>query len=639
MVAEKNKKEGSSLRSPFNGSFDGDNNVLLRTSKQAAERCQSAMKETASCCKNNFRSLTNFKLPEMPKSPQTLEETAVTCRRSLASFSAKLSSNGRKYQEKCQQNFAQLGDILQQSLPWDEIQQVRGSLLEKNAYGDEVVSVRDALAKTQRAHVESNREVEMLMRGEKIEGKSTLRDPSRQVTIVTTAALPWMTGTSVNPLLRAAFLSGDDTGRNVTLLVPWLAKVDQQKVFPRDSIFETPKEQEEYIRKWAAKRTGRDSFFKVAFYPGRYAVDKGSILPVGDPTEYIPEHEADIAILEEPEHLTWYHHGRRWTDKFNHVVGVMHTNYLDYARREENGDVKEKILRRVNQMITRAHCHHVVKLSDAVQPLPRERTMFVHGVSPAFLNVGKERALLADNDPTQCVFKKGLYFIGKVVWGKGYTELVDLLTKHEKRVGHNLHVDIFGSGADLPAVQEEAEKRHLDLKFFGARDHADASIQDYKVFINPSLSDVVATTTAEAIAMGKFVVCADHPSNRFFANFRNCLMYRSEQEFTECVDKALASEPAPLSAEEQRMLTWEAATERLIEVTELTDKQRPKGLEAVVDTVCWVVHNTVMAFEPARVVAGAGMNTKDNPPNLTDYVPPESEPRGILDRKTQKQAN
>ena len=40
-----------------------------------------------------------------------------------------------------------------------------------------------------------------------------------------------------------------------------------------------------------------------------------------------------------------YHHGRRWTDKFAHVVGVMHTNYLDYARREDGGHVKEAMLR------------------------------------------------------------------------------------------------------------------------------------------------------------------------------------------------------------------------------------------------------------------------------------------------------
>lgn len=114
----------------------------------------------------------------------------------------------------------------------------------------------------------------------------------------------------------------------VTLVIPWLTKADQESIFPNVT-FESPEQQEEYVREWARKRTGVDTPFKVClaacmsglnalaslsrldmlfcshpsrcacqvqFYPGKYAPEKGSILPVGDLTQYIPDSEVHGAM-------------------------------------------------------------------------------------------------------------------------------------------------------------------------------------------------------------------------------------------------------------------------------------------------------------------------------------------------------
>lgn len=93
-------------------------------------------------------------------------------------------------------------------------------------------------------------------------------DKKRHVAIVTTASLPWMTGTAVNPLLRAAFLA-KSAKQKVTLLVPWLCKSDQELVYPDNLTFSSPEEQAKYIHDWLEERIGFKSDFRISFYPGK----------------------------------------------------------------------------------------------------------------------------------------------------------------------------------------------------------------------------------------------------------------------------------------------------------------------------------------------------------------------------------
>ncbi|PNX97798.1 digalactosyldiacylglycerol synthase chloroplastic-like, partial [Trifolium pratense] len=290
--------------------------------------------------------------------------------------------------------------------------------------------------------------------GHRYEGhaKQDLSNKERHVAIVTTASLPWMTGTAVNPLFRAAYLS-QSKKQKVTLLVPWLCESDQELVYPSNVTFTSPEEQEGYIRNWLEERIGFKADFKISFYPGKFSKSRRSIMPVGDTSQFIPSKDADIAILEEPEHLNWYHHGKRWTDKFNHVVGIVHTNYLEYIKREKNGALQAFFVKHINNWVTRAYCDKVLRLSAATQDVPKSVICNVHGVNPKFLKIGEMVA--AERELGQKAFTKGAYFLGKMVWAKGYKEMIDLLGKHKTDL-NGFKLDVFGSGEDAHEVQSAA---------------------------------------------------------------------------------------------------------------------------------------------------------------------------------------
>jgi hypothetical protein len=173
--------------------------------------------------------------------------------------------------------------------------------------------------------------------GEEVLPDTDMGDKSKRILIVTTASLPWRTGTAVNPLLRAAYLCNGrkELGGSVTLMLPWLERRDDQVRVYGDLAFNSPEDQEQFIRTWlleSANMKEASEELQIRWYTAWQNKVENSIYSMGDITSLVSADDIDICVLEEPEHLNWYRApGESWTKKFKHVVGILHTNYFQYA--------------------------------------------------------------------------------------------------------------------------------------------------------------------------------------------------------------------------------------------------------------------------------------------------------------------
>jgi digalactosyldiacylglycerol synthase len=228
--------------------------------------------------------------------------------------------------------------------------------------------------------------------------------------------------------------------------------------------------------------------------------------------------------------------------------------------------------------------HKVIKLSDTLQAFAPEKeiTSNVHGVRDNFVNAPA---------PTS----NTVYFVGKLLWAKGLDLLLELEDYYKEWTGDYFDIEIYGTGPDQTAIQRafhgrrnvkintdstvsaqlprtfaEFRQQPIPAQFRGRVDHGD--LVAHKIFVNPSISEVLCTTTAEALAMGKFAIIPYHPSNHFFMQFPNCLPYRDKTEFVANVRWALKQNPQPLTDEQRRKFTWEAATDRLFEAAATTHR-------------------------------------------------------------------
>lgn len=313
-----------------------------------------------------------------------------------------------------------------------------------------------------------------------ITAASDLSNPKRIIWVVTTAALPWMTGTAVNPLLRALYLTRGRPKYYVTLMIPWLKDENSRiKLYGKDKAFADSSEQEKWIREFCRTRANcqeEEQNLRIQFYPSVYQQSFGSIFPLVDICNLIPDAEADVAILEEPEHLNWIRVPEAgivdettekskkfedqeqrdmrqlgWAYKFRHVVGILHTNYSAYMKDYAMGAsiVAAPAISMLSSIVVRAYCHRVIRLSAALPSLApnKEVTCNVHGVRSEFL----EPAVPSSSESPDAPFAS-VYFIGKIIWAKGFDKVLELQDLYKKETGSYFAIDLYGGGNDEKAI-------------------------------------------------------------------------------------------------------------------------------------------------------------------------------------------
>jgi digalactosyldiacylglycerol synthase len=151
---------------------------------------------------------------------------------------------------------------------------------------------------------------------------------------------------------------------------------------------------------------------------------------------------------------------------------------------------------------------------------------------------------------------RGVYFIGRLVWDKGFSDLIELSRRLQ------LPIDVYGDGPDAAAIKKQSRQRGALLRFHGATIAPWKLLEKYRVFLNPSRSEVLCTATADALVAGRHVVLPQCLANQPFLRYPNSHAYHDLDEAEALLLKALEEQPISPNAARHNF-DWRNACRRL----------------------------------------------------------------------------
>lgn len=360
------------------------------------------------------------------------------------------------------------------------------------------------------------------------------------IVVLTTAALPWRTGPSIFSLWHAGGLAA--LGHRVAYGVPWLAAPSQRRLWGR-VLFPDRDAQAAWLRA-EAERLGVPPLPEIFFFDGVFSKAMFSIFITGDAFAAAPP--ARAFLVQEPEHFGWLPvTSPRHRVGAERIVGIVMTNYGYYIRRPGRPDraAFASMVERTHKRLMRRHADVIVPLSPALDLRGLEDMVEwrqVTGVLRAFAEV-----------PPVPDDTRGVYFLGRLTWDKGLRQVIDAAGRL------NLPIDVHGEGPDEAAIRKAAAGAGAPVRFLGPTASPWEVMQGYRVFFNPSLSEVLCSTTAEALVAGRHVVLPRCPANEPFLDLPNVHVYETPEQMEAALRHAVTAEVVPPAVARARF-DWEA---------------------------------------------------------------------------------
>ncbi|MCP5196262.1 MAG: hexosyltransferase [Gammaproteobacteria bacterium] len=348
------------------------------------------------------------------------------------------------------------------------------------------------------------------------------------VIVITTAALPWRTGPAYLSLWHACGLAA--LGFRVAYVIPWLSARSQRRLWG-EVRFASFTEQASWLADEAV-RIGAPPLPTPRCYNGYYSAMLRSIVPCHSVMRDLPP--ARVILLEEPEHLCWHPAtASRKQIKAEQVIGIITTPYTHYVARS-GWSVAAPWVDRFHRHLIRRHTDQVLSISPAVvldgldHPVRAAR---ITGVLPAYARV-----------PPVTAQTQGVYFLGRLVWDKGLDQVIELARRTR------IPIDLIGDGPDSAAIATRAQAGAAPVRLLGPSASPWRQLVDYRVFFNPSRSEILCTATADALVAGRHAILPNCLANRPFSAYPNVHFYDDLEQAQQMLEKALSELPEPPSA-------------------------------------------------------------------------------------------